>query len=297
MTGECIWITVVLTGKLLKNGPFGPFREWGESATPRKNRVQSVLYEVFMIELRRRRPLLAELALHGTVRIATALSNKPVQRGKPSKTFSHTLGARRTGTLCGEVFDAQAWRESDLPLIERLENAPEDAIVYVEAIQCAGRSVIGAPMIRFLFEQRNIRALVVNGNIRDLTQVQDFPIWYLGLNPTPCTTKPVRPPPRAAILALRGVGQPDPADAVCLADVDGVVLVPHGLVGHVLGQADQLELIERIEQACLAAGMGPTAVYRDRAWKDPNAITGSRFADVRPLVVQLNNRRSFRQAN
>jgi len=244
-----------------------------------------------MIELRLHRPNSVALARFGTALVARALGKDAGRKG-----MNQTAAAAKLGAVCGQVVAAQAWFESDLPLISRLAGVPSGAIVYIEAIQCAERSVIGEAMIRYLFEEREITALVVDGNIRDLARVDSFPIWFRGTSPSACTSHPVRPPLPASIVARRGAGQPDPSDAICLADRDGVVLVPRGLASMVEAQAENLEIESRIQHACLEAGMDPIKALVEAAWQDPAAISGPEFEEVRTLTQMWHSQR-MRQAN
>ena len=125
----------------------------------------------------------------------------------------------------GSVKWVYAWKSSNWNVHEQIVDTCENDIVFIDAIECEGRAIIGQLVSKFLLLYRQAAAIVVNAPMRDASGVirENYPIWCTGVNPVGCfNTKPAVELPDD--IALSHKEQYDGAIMVC--DDCGVVLVP-----------------------------------------------------------------------
>jgi 4-hydroxy-4-methyl-2-oxoglutarate aldolase len=125
----------------------------------------------------------------------------------------------------GPVHWVYAYDESNWPMHEQIEDAPEGSVVLVEPFDCADRAVLGDIVAKYLLLYRQVVAVVVQGPVRDAHRLikEDWPVWSDGFTPVGCFNRAPTRPFDADLAAARRAAR-DGALAVC--DDTGVVLIP-----------------------------------------------------------------------
>ena len=123
----------------------------------------------------------------------------------------------------GKIHYTFAYELSNWQIHKDIATAEEGNIVLIDDLGNEGRGLFGELVTRFLFEERNVGAVITNGPIRDVQAIQkrNFPVWSNGTNPMGCFNAcPEHPPPA---MARKRKHMLEGGIAIC--DVDGVVLI------------------------------------------------------------------------
>ena len=98
-------------------------------------------------------------------------------------------------------------------------------IVFIDAIDCKGRAIIGELVSKYILLYRQANAIISNAKFRDAAALirENYPIWSTGFTPVGCFNKEPKEPVDPAWLALHRAMY-DGAIAVC--DDCGVVIIP-----------------------------------------------------------------------
>ena len=132
--------------------------------------------------------------------------------------------ALNRGHFCvGPVFWCYGWENSNWTVHEQIQHAPEGSVVVITAIDCGTRALIGDLVSKYLLLYRQVRAIVVDGNVRDAPRLikENWPIWCIGTNPVGCfNTAPVSEPTEVQL----ATGQRF-RDVIAVCDDCGVVIV------------------------------------------------------------------------
>lgn len=135
-----------------------------------------------------------------------------------------TVAALNRGHFCvGPVFWAYGWENSNWTVHEQIQHAPEGSIVVISSIECGGRALIGDLVTKYLLLYRQVRAIVVEGNVRDAPRLikENWPVWCKGTNPVGCfNTQPSSEPSNDALAVASRF-----SDAIAVCDDCGVVIV------------------------------------------------------------------------
>ncbi|MBU7006395.1 RraA family protein [Phosphitispora fastidiosa] len=125
----------------------------------------------------------------------------------------------------GNVFWAYAYGGSNWDLHEQLQHVKENDIVLVEVFDSDNKAVFGDLVSKYLILYRQVSAIVVVGNLRDVPRLmkENWPIWCEGFNPIGCENVQLESKLDEKIIIERR-NQYDGAIAVC--DDTGVVLIP-----------------------------------------------------------------------
>lgn len=88
----------------------------------------------------------------------------------------------------GEAFYVYASEETNYDLHSQIAEAPENSIVFIDVINCKNRAPIGDIIAKYLHLYRKVRAIVVNGRVRDAHTLvkENRPIWCKGVTPIGC---------------------------------------------------------------------------------------------------------------
>ena len=125
----------------------------------------------------------------------------------------------------GNIKWVYAYKESNWNVHEQIPETQEDDVVFVDAIDCAGRSIIGELVCKYILLYRQAAAIISNAKMRDAAALirENYPVWSTGVNPVGCfNTKPETPLDKEIENEHRE--KYDGAIAVC--DDCGVVLIP-----------------------------------------------------------------------
>jgi regulator of RNase E activity RraA len=99
------------------------------------------------------------------------------------------MRAVNSGHFCvGLVSWIYAYEETNWPVHEQIEFIEEQKIVICESYGCNERAIFGDLVAKYLLLYKQSRALVVNGNLRDVHRLmkEGWPIWCTGFNPVGC---------------------------------------------------------------------------------------------------------------
>lgn len=142
----------------------------------------------------------------------------------------------------GKVKWVYAWKSSNWDVHEQIVDVDEGDVVFIDAIECEGRAIIGQLVSKYLLLYRQAAAIVVNAPMRDAAGVirENYPIWCTGVNPVGCfNTKPETPLPSDILESRKSLYD----GAIMVCDDCGVVVVPKEL------HTDEfLRRLERIEE-------------------------------------------------
>lgn len=144
----------------------------------------------------------------------------------------------------GPVKWVYAWGSSNWTVHEQIVDTREGDIVFIDALECEGRAIIGQLVSKFLLLYRQAAAIVVNAPMRDAAGVirENYPIWCTGVNPVGCfNSKPEAPLPQDVAAAHKAAYD----GAIMVCDDCGVVLVPKEC--HTQAFLDKLVAIEEQE--------------------------------------------------
>ena len=125
----------------------------------------------------------------------------------------------------GNVKWVYAYKETNWDVHEQIVDTMENDIVFIDAIDCNQRAIIGELVSKFLILYRQASAIVSNAKMRDAGALirENYPIWSKGVTPVGCfNTKPQ--PPLDNKIIERHRAMYDGAIAVC--DDCGVVIIP-----------------------------------------------------------------------
>ncbi len=117
--------------------------------------------------------------------VADALNKKGVIHGlQPVNLGKH---------ITGKIKYVYAFDESNWPLHEQIQDIEEDVILFVDAFNCNNKAIFGDLVAKYLILYKRVRAIVVNGLLRDVPNLRKhgYPIWYLGTTPLGCYNIPV----------------------------------------------------------------------------------------------------------
>jgi len=142
----------------------------------------------------------------------------------------------------GEVVFIYAYNESNWELHEQIANADcQDKIVYIHAIDCSDRAIIGDLVSKYLLLYKQCAAIVVNAPMRDAHTLikENYPIWCVGTSPVGCwNIKNNSLPDESDLHRLREKFE----NGILVCDDTGVVLIEGDHINQTL--IDKLNFIE-----------------------------------------------------
>ena len=150
-----------------------------------------------------------------------------------------------------------------------IEAMPEGVVVVVDALGARDAGIFG-DILSSRMQKRGVAALVTDGVVRDLAGVAatGLPVWCAG---------GAAPP---SVAALTFVGWQEPIgcggvaifpDDVIVADADGAVVIPQGIVAEVAAEAAEQERLEAWIMREVDRGAALPGLY------PPNAETKARY--------------------
>lgn len=152
----------------------------------------------------------------------------------------------------GEVVFVYAYRSSNWDVHEQIARLDcENKIVYIHAIDCENRAVIGDLVSKYLFLYKRCKAIVTNAPVRDAHRLikENYPVWSAGVTPVGCTnTKNETQPVENELSALRTKYK----NGIMVCDDGGVVLIEKEKIEEALiEKLHFIELQEDIWYFCL----------------------------------------------
>lgn len=125
----------------------------------------------------------------------------------------------------GNVKWVYAYKSTNWDVHEQIIDTHENDIVFIDAIDCENRAVIGELVSKYILLYLQASAIVTNAKMRDAAALirENYPIWCTGVSPVGCfNTKPQ--PPLVEYIEKSHREMYDGSIMVC--DDCGVVLIP-----------------------------------------------------------------------
>lgn len=124
----------------------------------------------------------------------------------------------------GEVKWVYAYQSTNWDVHEQIINTEENQIVFIDAIDCENRAIIGELVSKYILLYLQATAIVTNGKMRDAAALirENYPVWSKGVNPVGCFNR--KPDDLPKIIYEKHKSMYEGAIMVC--DDCGVVLIP-----------------------------------------------------------------------
>lgn len=149
------------------------------------------------------------------------------------------------GHFCvGNVKWVYAYKSTNWDVHEQIIDTKENDVVFIDAIDCENRAIIGELVSKYILLYLQASAIVTNAKMRDAGALirENYAIWCDGVSPVGCfNTKPE--PPLDESIVKEHKEKYDGAIMVC--DDCGVVLIPKEC--HTQEFFDKLVAIEEQE--------------------------------------------------
>ena len=179
-----------------------------------------------------------------TTEVADALGKRGVLSDvRPLNNDLHVVGPIKC------VFAAHG---SNYDVHEQITDVNEDCIVTIFTENCEGKAIIGDLIAKYLVLYKGVRAVVVDGLVRDAARLrrERYPVWSKGVTPLGCKNRqdtPFDPARRQELEEKFNSG------GIAVCDDGGVVLIPsHEVNKSLVERLDQIELQEDIWSFCLS---------------------------------------------
>ncbi len=90
--------------------------------------------------------------------------------------------------VAGIIHYIPAFNGSNYHVHNYIRNTPKDAVVYIDAVNCDGKAIIGDLIAKYIFSYRQAQGIVVSGLVRDVQQLikENYPMWTYGRSPIGC---------------------------------------------------------------------------------------------------------------
>ena len=177
-----------------------------------------------------------------TTEVADALGKSGVLPGLiPITPDIHRVGPVRL------IFTAH---DSNFDVHDKFRAIEAGEVVIVFAHECLDRAIFGALVAKFALLYRGAAALVVDGLVRDASELrrERNAIWSSGVSPLGCFNAPAAPFPAEREAELKAAY--DGGVAIC--DDGGVTVIPAArLDGDMFERLERIELQEDVWSYCL----------------------------------------------
>jgi 4-hydroxy-4-methyl-2-oxoglutarate aldolase len=150
----------------------------------------------------------------------------------------------------GKVKCIFASYESNFYVHDQIQDIKEDEIPFIITYKCKDKAIIGDLITKFLILYKDVNAILVSGNVRDVAKLlkENYPIWCEGSNPIGCVNHPTKSFPKK--LQENYKKKYDGAIAIC--DSGGVVMIENSKINKdTLKKIKALEVLEDIWYFCL----------------------------------------------
>jgi len=202
-----------------------------------------------------------------SVEVSDALHKTGVMAGLTALNAGHFAA--------GEIRYVYAHSASNWPVHEQIRGELEDKILYVDTFDCGDRAIFGDIVAKYLFLYKKVRAIIVNGNLRDAHRLrkEDYPIWCRGVTPLGCTNHDIRASQEVNAEADRRRNQYE--NSLCVCDDSGVTFIaPENISEATYDRLDFIELQEDIWYYCIDTLKWDTyeTICEKRYLKDRNVL-------------------------
>ena len=96
----------------------------------------------------------------------------------------------------GNVKWVYAYKETNWDVHEQVVSTEENDIVFIDAIECGNRAIIGELVSKYILLYKQANAIVTNSKMRDAGALirENYPIWCTGVTPVGCFNVKPNPP-------------------------------------------------------------------------------------------------------
>ena len=125
----------------------------------------------------------------------------------------------------GNVKWVYAIDESNWTVHEQLVSVNENDVIYIDAVNCKDRAIIGELVCKYLLLYRQAAAVIVNAKVRDAAAIirENYPVWCTGFSPIGCYN---RRPDRTLSEEEAAQRKTGIEESIAVCDDCGVVLIP-----------------------------------------------------------------------
>ncbi len=154
--------------------------------------------------------------------------------------------------VVGPAFTCQNAPSDQLGAMAALAHAEAGDVIVAATEGYTGTAVVGDLMLG-MARNRGIAGVVTDGAVRDLGGIfkVGLPVFCAGVNPD----SPSRTGPGSAGLPVDIGGATVHSGDIVVADGDGVVIVPQGLLDRVIEKLEQVRVAEAEMEAKVAGGL------------------------------------------
>ncbi len=112
-----------------------------------------------------------------------------------SGAIENVLPINRGHFKVGNVKWVYAYKETNWDVHEQVVSTQENDIVFIDAIDCGERSIIGELVSKYILLYKQANAIVTNSKMRDAGALirENYPVWCTGVSPVGCFN--VKPQP------------------------------------------------------------------------------------------------------
>ena len=217
-----------------------------------------------------------------TTEVADALGKSGVLNGlKPINENFYCVGTVKT------IFAAN---NSNYSVHEQILGVNEGDVVIIFTHNCNERAIIGDLIAKFLTLYKGASAVVVVGNVRDVSALkrENFPIWSEGYTPLGCYNVPAEPFPLEKEKELRDKYE----SGIAVCDDGGVTIISKNLLNDdVLKRLHKIETQEDLWFYCLDTLKWDTKkIVCDKAYLNEHELFSSVHLDkIKSLKTPLDN--------
>ncbi len=154
--------------------------------------------------------------------------------------------------IAGNVEYVSAYNGSNNAFHHQISNIKKGSVVYVDCVNCGERAVFGDVVSKFLLLYKNVKAVVVNGFLRDAHRLrkENYPIWLKGVTPLGCVNTEVELDEKSNVLIEKNKAVFQNSIIVC--DDSGCTLIEKNKINeHTAERLDFIELQEDIWYYCI----------------------------------------------
>jgi len=148
----------------------------------------------------------------------------------------------------GNIFHCHPHSDSNYEVHLAVQNVKQNDIVLISPIGFTEVSVIGDLISKYCLLYKQASAIVVNGNVRDVSRLikEDYKIWSMGINPVGAVNNKVSAPPNQKSLIK------DLTGGIAICDDGGVVVIdPAEISIQTYNSLTRIEGLEDLWQFCL----------------------------------------------
>ena len=152
----------------------------------------------------------------------------------------------------GVAFPCETGPSDNLAIMAALATAAPGDVIVAAADGFASTAVVG-DNVCLMGKNAGLAAIVIDGMARDADGIigAGLPCFSRGITPNSCVRSG---PGRVGFPVVAGGVAVAPGDIV-VGDRDGVVIIPQGLLDHVLARLDEIRVAEQKVQAKIATGL------------------------------------------